>query len=161
MNQKWRSIFGKCVPLDSNDQARAARLETFNYVDTEQFIEERFPAAATVSELAVECMVTQNGFRPGPLKRFLETYNFLRPNKQLDFTVDTRDLPPRAELWWKVLNRGDEAKRRNQIRGQIFRDTGKGKHRESTLFSGHHYVECYAIRDGILIACGHVDVPIN
>lgn len=160
MNQQWRSIFGKCVPLDSNDQARATRLETFNYIDTEQFIEERFPAAATVSELAVECMVTQNGFRSGPLRRILGTYNFLHPNKQLDFTVDTRDLPPRTELWWKVLNRGDEAKRRNQIRGQIFKDSGKGKHRESTLFSGYHYVECYAIKDGVLIARGHVDVPI-
>ncbi len=161
MNQKWRSIFGKCVPLDSNDQMRAFRAETFDYTDTEQFIEERFPVAASISELAVECIVTQDGFRSETLRRILGTYSFLRPNKQLDFKVDTRDLPPRTELWWKVLNRGDEAKRRNQIRGQIFKDSGKGKHRESTLFSGHHYVECYAVRDGVLIARGHVDVPIN
>lgn len=160
MNRKWRSIFGKCVPLDSNEQARATRLESFNYVDTEQFIEERFPASDSISELAVECIVTQDGFRSETLRRILGTYSFLRPNKQLDFKVDTRDLPPRTELWWKVLNRGDEAKRRNQIRGQIFKDSGKGKHRESTLFSGYHYIECYAIRDGVLIARGHVDVPI-
>lgn len=159
-NQKWRSIFGKCVPLDVNGQARANRVETFNYINTEQFIEECFPAAASVGELTVECIVTQKGFRSESLRRILGTYKFLRPDKQLDFSVNPRNLPPRTELWWKVLNRGDEAERRNQIRGQIFKDSGKGKHRESTLFSGHHYVECYAIRDGVLIARGHVDIPI-
>lgn len=160
MNQKWRAIFGTCVPLGTRDQARATRLEAFNYIDTEQFIEERFPRAASVSELSVECKVTQRGFRPESLSRILRNNNFLRPDKQLDFEVDTRSLPPNTELWWKVLNRGDEAKRRNQIRGQIFKDSGKGKHRESTLFKGHHYVESYAIKDGNLIARGHVDVPI-
>lgn len=160
MNQKWRVIFGTCVPLDIGDEARADRLETFNYIDTEQFIEDRFPMAATVGELSVECRVTQRGSRTMPLRRMLKTHSFLRPDNQLDFEVDTRSLPPKTDLWWKVLNRGDEAMRRNQIRGQIFRDSGKGKHRESTLFKGPHYVECYAVRDGVLIARGHVDVPI-
>lgn len=160
MNQKWRVIFGSCVPLDTGDGARAAQLEASQYIDTEEFIEDRFPKASTVSEFNVECKVTQRGFRPMPLRRLLRTYNFLRPDKQLDFEVDTRLLPPKTELWWKVLNRGNEAKRRNQIRGQIFKDSGAGRHRESTLFKGNHYVECYAIRDGVLIARGHVDVPI-
>lgn len=160
MNQKWRAIFGTCVPLDTGDEAQAARLEASQYIDTEQFIEDQFPTAATVSEFGVECKVTQRGFRPMPLRRLLRTYNFLRPDKQLDFEVDTRSLPPKTELWWKVLNRGDEAKRRNQIRGQILKDSGAGKHRESTLFRGNHYVECYAVKDGVLIARGHVDVPI-
>lgn len=160
MNQKWRVIFGTCVPLDLGDETRAAQLEAFNYIDTEQFIEDRFPMAATVGELSVECRVTQRGSRTMPLRRMLKTHSFLRPDNQLDFEVDTRSLSPKTDLWWKVLNRGDEAMRRNQIRGQIFKDSGKGKHRESTLFKGPHYVECYAVRDGLLIARGHVDVPI-
>jgi hypothetical protein len=59
------------------------------------------------------------------------------------------------------LNRGSEAKRKDCIRGQIIADEGFSKRKESTNFKGEHVVECYAIKDGIVVAKDRVDVPIQ
>lgn len=43
----------------------------------------------------------------------------LRADKDLDFTVTECSVEQLYEVGWKVLNRGDEAEHRNEIRGQI------------------------------------------
>jgi hypothetical protein len=63
---------------------------------------------------------------------------------------------------WKVLNRGDEAERRNTIRGEIISPNRAGNARhERTSFRGEHVVECYIIKDGIVVARDVIDVPIS
>lgn len=63
---------------------------------------------------------------------------------------------------WKVLNRGAEAERRNKIRGQII---GSNRPNESlheyTQFRGDHLVECYIVKDGIVVARDLIEVPIS
>lgn len=49
-------------------------------------------------------------------------------------------------VMWKVLNVGDEARRRNMIRGQIVSDGGYCTKKETTDFRGDHMVECYVIK---------------
>ena len=55
-------------------------------------------------------------------------------------------------LYWKVRNGGEEARASHQLRGEITRDGGSNKKRETTLFKGTHYVECYVVQDGVVIA---------
>jgi hypothetical protein len=62
---------------------------------------------------------------------------------------------------WKVLNRGAEAERRNCIRGDIVIDKGFRKKEEKTDFIGEHIVECYVIKNGVVVAKDRIDVPIQ
>lgn len=64
------------------------------------------------------------------------------------------------EVRWKVLNRGAEAERRDHIRGEIIRPTHGTERREVTSFRGNHYVECYVIQRNVVVARGHIDIPI-
>ncbi|GAA3582930.1 hypothetical protein GCM10022198_02660 [Klugiella xanthotipulae] len=85
----------------------------------------------------------------------------LRTQKSLDFSITECDVPHPYELKWKVLNQGDEAKRINCIRGQIISGSKLNGHHEATQFRGEHYVECYAIKDGVVVARDRVEVPIT
>ena len=62
---------------------------------------------------------------------------------------------------WKVLNVGDEARRRNMIRGQIVSDGGYCTKKETTDFRGDHVVECYVIKNEVVVARAQIEVPIN
>ena len=68
-----------------------------------------------------------------------------------------------VSLWvvwyWKVRKTGDEAKKRNNERGQIV--VGGMTKKEHTDFNGEHYVECYTVLGDTLIAKARIDVPIN
>ena len=96
------------------------------------------------------------------LRELLEGFGVLRPEKKLRFFVaDASDLPDDVEFFWKVLNRGDEAERRDMIRGQIVRDGGRGERQETTTFRGDHLVECFAVTRGVVVARDAIRVPIR
>ena len=80
------------------------------------------------------------------------------PGRKLAFRVVGTDVSKPYEIWWKVRNRGPEAKRRSCERGRIF--AGGDQHVEPTAFKGPHYVECYIIKDGTCVAEAHVPVNI-
>lgn len=155
---KWREIFGRFVPLSGNEQV-AKKLFT-SYDDTEQFIEDFYPIDLQY-ELNLECKVTQDGFRPASLRDMIRKHILLRPNKELEFYIVNIDLPTPYSLKWKVCNCGEEAKKRNYIRGQIIDGTTSKTRKEHTDFRGEHYVECYAIHYGVVIARGKISVPIT
>lgn len=156
VNAKWKKVFGKPVPTaDTTKQAAS----TYSFDNSEQFIEDQFPVDVRYS-LTIDCTVTQNGFRPDTLRNMLARRVWLRPQNTLDFRVTECDVPQPYAYKWKVLNRGEEAEKRNEIRGQIINENSP-THRESTKFRGEHYVECYAIKNGIVVARDHVDVPIT
>ncbi|MGH3119003.1 MAG: nucleotide-binding domain-containing protein [Gaiellales bacterium] len=78
----------------------------------------------------------------------------------LRFRIAT-DVPEPFDLYWKVRNRGLEAERIDQLRGQIFKDNGTRRHTEHTLYTGRHYVEVYVVRNGSVVATDHHEVPIR
>lgn len=56
------------------------------------------------------------------------------------------------EIWWQVTNTGEEAEMANALRGDFYSSElveGKKIRKESTLYTGHHYVEAYLIKNGI------------
>jgi hypothetical protein len=79
----------------------------------------------------------------------------------LRFHIVECDVPEPYEVRWKVRNVGDEAVRRNQIRGQIVRDEGRHERKETANFHGPHYVECYVIKNDVCVARDRIDVPIG
>lgn len=152
-NAKWRAVFGTSVPLKAKESSRA-------FDDTEEFIEKKFPVDIGHS-LSIDCNVTQNGWRTASLLDMLRRKSPLLPNKGLDFTVTECTVDAPYELKWKVLNRGDEAERRNNIRGQIIDSSRPNARHEQTRFRGEHVVECYAVKDGVVVARDRIDVPIS
>lgn len=156
--QKLKRLFGDDFPGDSSE-TNATRKSFSQLSDGEEFIEQMFPIDIKYS-LHLECKVTQDGWRPAFLRDLLKRHQWLSHNKSLDFFIERCNCPSPYDIYWKVRNVGQEAERRNMIRGQIVK-TDSVKHHEKTSFYGPHYVECYIVKDGICVAKDRIDVPIS
>lgn len=160
VNEKWKKIYGKPFPAAKMVSTEAL---TANFSDgvknTEQFIEDQYPI--DIREfIKIDCEVKQNGFREFFLREMLTSHIPLRINKDLKFVVKEISAKEPFDIFWKVLNRGDVARRRNCIRGQITKDSGRREKIETTNFRGDHIVECYCIKDGIVVAKDRIHVSI-
>ncbi|MET9232622.1 nucleotidyltransferase [Lentzea sp. NPDC003310] len=156
-NKKWKAVFGK--PVLSAAAAAAAR-ESVGFKDTEEFIEDRYPVDIRHTVL-IDCTVSQDGFRPQKLRTMLQRRWPLRPRKKLLFAIVECEVPEPYKVKWKVLNRGPEAERLDRVRGQIIDANQSTARREETSFRGDHYVECYVLKDGVVVARSHIQVPIE
>lgn len=137
----------------------------YSYNDTEQFIEEQVADCIEEYYVDVSCKVKANGFRDWLSKDgFLEKHPMFRKiiprGLSIEFEMLGTNTPEPYQVWWKVRNVGEEAERRNCIRGQIEKNKGKKK-REHSDFQGSHYVECYIVKDNICVARECVEVPIG
>lgn len=161
VNDKWRKVYGRPFPVHVPVQTESlASARASSWDDTEEFIEDRYPIDIRHT-LKIDCVVKQNGFRENQLTNMIAKRIPLLARKSLEFEVVEIDVPGVYSLEWKVLNRGDEARRRNNIRGQIIPDGGDQKRIERTEFKGDHVVECYAIQDGVVVAKDRIHVPIQ
>src|SRR5690606_30945033 len=97
---------------------------------------------------------------PASLRGMLRNRTLLMPRKKLTFSVVETDIRSSYDLFWKVLNRGQEAINRDCIRGQVGADEGYKRKVEHTKFKGDHVVECYALIDGVVVATDRIHVPI-
>lgn len=182
VNDKWKKVFGSHFPARAVEESKstsslagllgvaalagagyaAAKAVSagHSYDNTEEYIENSHPINIQYN-LAIDCDVSQNGFREHSLANMLAKRIPLLARKSLLFKVTYCDVPPPFDLKWKILNRGDEAERRNCIRGQIHDDNGYHTRSERTDFRGAHLVECYAIKNGYVVARSKIDVPIK
>ncbi len=128
----------------------------------EDFIENYIREASPVLlELEVDADIKRMKFLA---KRLSMVRSALPKNASLQFFVK----PPRNidgsrhTLYWKVRNTGEEARAKGQLRGEITRDEGSYRKKETASYSGTHYVEAYLIdtTNGILVGKGSINVPI-
>jgi hypothetical protein len=161
-NDKWGAVFGRLFPSPEKlEKAAALEYKSMPARMTEEFPEDIFAAIDIRNNIRIDCQVEQNGFRPGSLREMLRNRTYLMPRKKLTFSVVETDISGPYGLFWKVLNRGQEAINRDCIRGQIVADEGSKRKVERTNFKGDHVVECYAIVDGVVVATDRIHVPIN
>jgi hypothetical protein len=161
VNDKWKRIFGRPFPAKAElAEESALASNTTTWDNTEQFIEDHYLVDIRYT-LRIDCDVKQNGFREHRLSVMIAKKIPLLAKKTLEFEIIEIDVPGEYSIEWKVLNRGDEARRRNKIRGQIVRDEGRHKKTEPTAFRGDHVVECYAIQNGVVVAKDRIHVPIS
>lgn len=130
-----------------------------NYKDTEEFIEYLYSVDIQY-RVRIECNVTQDGWRDRLLSVIIRNNEYLRPNKKLKFYISDINVPQPYNIYWKVKNRGEAAKQRDCIRGQIIKTDSHSKI-ERTNFKGEHYVECYIIKNSVCVAKERIDVPIS
>lgn len=131
--------------------------------NTEEYIEDMVSNINEQYYVKVECTVSANGFQNQRIETFFENHRyfnrFLPHGFSIDFDVIDTNVPEPYSIWWKVRNVGEEAEKRNMIRGQIEKKYYKHKH-EASQFYGAHYVECYVIKNNECVAIDHIDVPI-
>lgn len=167
-NDKWRKVFGRAFPrrkadmLNSSTTLESMASDSASWDDTEEFIEDSYPVDIRY-HVELDCKVTQDGYRTQSLRNMLQSRYRLSPRKKLSFKIDMQHITVEQpyNILWKVLNVGDEARRRNLIRGQILPDEGKGQREESTDFRGDHIVECYIIKDEVVVGRAEIAVPIE
>ena len=161
VNDKWKKVYGRPFPASATlTKSSAIASHTASWDNTEQFIEDRYQVDIRYS-LRIDCDVRQNGYREHRLSEMIRNRLPLLAKKTLEFEIVEIDVPGVYSIEWKVLNRGDEARRRNMIRGEIVPDAGRHSKVEPTAFRGDHIVECYAIQNGVLVAKDRIHVPIS
>lgn len=158
VNEKWKAVYGR--PFPSVQSAVVKSMDAHVINSTEEFIEDKFNIDIR-HQLKINCEVMQRGFRKYNLRDMLRLRIPLRSDKKLKFWIS--ELPTvngPSQIYWKVLNRGEEAVRRNCIRGDIVVDGGRKTKEESSNFKGEHIVECYVVSNEIVIAKDRIRVPI-
>ncbi|MGM0783386.1 MAG: SMODS domain-containing nucleotidyltransferase [Pseudomonadota bacterium] len=158
-DKKWRAVFGRSFPLESSLTENLKKSDrAVSYTDTEQFIEDLFPVNIKY-KLIIDCEINAEGLLKEKLSK---VFGFKIPTgKSLNFYVKHIDkIPKSVTYYWKVRNKGEWAVARDQIRGQIRQGNADGKHSESTSFAGDHFVECYAVVEGVCVARDKIKVPI-
>jgi len=158
VNEKWKKLYGRSFP--ANTDTSSSIVSRYNFKNTEEFIEDSYCVDIKYN-LKINCDVSQNGFREHTLREMLRNFIPLLAKKELLFRVVKIDVPFPYQIKWKVLNRGEEAERRNNIRGQIVDDDGQQEKTEKTNFKGDHEVECYAIKGNVVVARDRILVPIK
>lgn len=132
--------------VDSIHQENERKLlKKYSITNNEEFIEDLFTIDIS-NYLEIDCKVTQDGWRTKSLRDMLFKHLPLLPRKQLDFHIVRCDVKSPYEIYWKVRNCGEEAFKRNCIRGQITEGTLDAPLREHADFQGPHFVECYAVK---------------
>lgn len=161
VNTKWKKVYGRLFPASEKlEMALESLCSNYHFENTEEFIENKFPIDVRES-LRIDCEVRQNGFRKYLLRDMLRRKIPLKSRKDLLFKIEEITVREPYQIYWKVLNRGDEAKKRNCIRGQIVQDDGNKCKKEATQFYGDHIVECYCVKNGVVIAKDRIHVPIT
>lgn len=158
INGVLREILGNKFPKSDEQESTINKSQTHavSYNKTEQFIENLYPVDIKY-KLWIDCEVSQDGFRPFWLRESHNKYIGIR--KKLTFSIVNTDCLSPYSILWKVRNVGDEAIKRNCIRGEIKKgDKSKIEHSD---FNGPHFVECYLIKNKVCVARDRIRVPIN
>lgn len=131
----------------------------------EEFASSFFRSIDIQGSFDIKCTVKKNGFIDHGISFFMRRYRALLKSSKLIFSVENEiftDKYKRASItyYWKVRNYGAEAKTDKCLRGAIIK--GNRTHTETTRYTNmHHYVECYAVYDGVVIARNKIIVPIG
>lgn len=168
----WQGVFGDAFKAPATS-ARSASLTKSHALPAsivrgarapgEEFIDDKFPVHIT-SSLRIECEVgepaSMNRAQKRKARRLRARGHHVRPGRSLMFRVVHTDVDEPDVIYWKVRNRGPEAKRRGE-RGQLIADNGQRCRSETSCFAGNHYVECYVVKNGVCVAAAHEPVNID
>lgn len=170
---KWKKIFSDDFPITQEKiisetinglDVKITKLTKIYPSDNEEFLNIKHGIPFRIVpgyRIHIDTEITQKGFRRVWLMDFLEKRIPLLKGIKLNFEIKSINVPSPYEIMWKVRNFGEEAKNAGGLRGEITPDVGYEQKRESTLYRGEHYVECYAIKDGVCVAVGKILVPIG
>ena len=158
---KWRKLFGDdfggTSHLTTSAESRGASGMRDKPAPNEQTLQdvgirEALDPAFHVKMVGRTATRKMRRFRPMP-----SSGNIVHIGRDLKFTVDDCNVPG-ALYYWKVRNFGAEAQRRNMERGEI---AERGHEiTETANFEGPHWVQVWAVKDGVAVATSRQEVTI-
>lgn len=151
--EKWQKVFGEFFKGETDDTSSTELKRD----PGEQFLSDYDIAENLRYSLRINARLNQKGFRTS----LLRSTNWLRKQRSLEFFIESCNVPGQYSVKWKVKNKGTEAKKTGDLRGQIYDDNGSQTRRENSRYEGAHYVECYIIQNGVCVAKDRIDVPIG
>jgi len=98
-----------------------------------------------------QAIVKRSGFRPGTYSSNGPT---LPKHSTLLFEAST-NVPGPYKVYWQVVNTGREAEAAQGLRGGFNEGivmSGNLTKEESTLYTGKHSIECFIVKNGLLVA---------
>jgi hypothetical protein len=128
----------------------------------EQYISENFPVKRS-HKVDITCDVTEPTYpnREQRRRALKSTRGKVGKQRDLLFRIVDTDVPEPYQVFWKARNHGKEAGDLGALRGELINDDGTRQRRESSLYAGHHYMECYVVKNGVCVAIAHEDVLID
>ncbi|MBD1932762.1 MULTISPECIES: SMODS domain-containing nucleotidyltransferase [Cyanophyceae] len=156
--KKWRKIFGDDfgeIQEKAVSTSASAKFSVIDSVDYEEFIEHKYPDDLDNDwRLALSVNPkSRSGFRDFHYPKDVWLRFYVDKNKSF--------LPNNTVIKWKVKNSGQEARNKHQLRGRIEEDDSENWTKtEHTKYKGRHYVECYALRNGFVIATDIIYVTV-
>jgi hypothetical protein len=159
----WQAVFGDAfkapAPAASIDGRGAlVVVEGKARPVTERFLDRDFGIPFSLDGHGVRMVgrvAPKNGFRHYPLP---DHGNRVEKGRALIFEIKDCTVPGPYEVFWKVRNTGQEAQQAGCLRGEIKR--GGQTLRETTAYTGPHWVECYVVRGGRCLAVARQAVDI-
>ena len=153
-NEVWRKILGERFPAGSSKAE--CSLPASVYIPTQRALavdwRKRLPFAMKAKGFGIQVYAeveTEEG------KRFTIRSNDRAIPKNCTIIYHALRNPSlhKRSIYWQIVNTGAEAISANCKRGEIEQSNEKnGSRRETTADAGRHYVQCFAIRDGVCIA---------
>ena len=101
--------------------------------------------------VTVSGAATRDGFQP---RQFSSDSQPLSKHCSLRFKAKT-NTPWPYKVFWQVVNTDKEARAANCLRGGYYDgliEKGGRVRKESTLYSGMHWVECFIVKSGVCVA---------
>jgi hypothetical protein len=165
----WQGVFGDPfkAPVAVTASAgapvtKSLELDKEHRAPRERFIDEMMHVNLTHT-VGIVCEVSEPNYPNRELRRrALRSRGGRVPKRRsLLFKIDGTNVPEPFDVFWKVRNYGREAAARDQLRGEIHADEGRRERSETTSYTGHHYVECYVVKNGVCVAIAHERVVID
>lgn len=134
-----------------------ASLVTYENNANERFIEDMCKVNI-VNEMLIKCEIGFDGYNKKSLPIIHARYKGVPIGPKIHCTAI---CPFKYDkLLWKVRNRGINALTPEKIRGSIEEREGIDHIVETSDFSGNHYIECYALKNGVCIAAKRINIKI-
>lgn len=152
----WQQIFGEKFSGSNKSYIGKSGTPISRNVG-EQFLTDFGIHESIRYSIRIDARIIQDGWRPFFLRG---SSNPLRKKRKLEFYIQNCGVPNYYTIKWKVKNYGDEATSAGDLRGEITDDKGQRTKVENTKYTGRHYVECYAVQNGVCVAKDRIEVPI-
>jgi len=158
----WRDFFNHDYWEEEMSNEVLKRVESNYSSSSEDYIENIFDLMIGAVPFRIDCKV-EYGHRTRSLRSMLTNNETINVGSSLNFYPSVIKVSKPYRLFWKVKNRGEEAVRTKQLRGEIRENVDKSDEirQESASFIGNHYVECYIVKNNKCIARSKIEVPIR
>lgn len=160
---EWRKVFGRQFPIYDKNLGTVRALEKAYPIEDEEFIHDRFPVKIDRSvSLEIVPRLKRNGFREFDMfgDFFSAGHRLIPLQANLEFKIKS-SLGRTANYYWKIRNFHDEARDADDLRGEIINDKSSLIRNETSKYTGTHYIDCYAVVAGEVVAIARRFVPIG